>query len=184
MKHHSPYLSGMSAGFLDDLIGVYPDYPKPGIIFRDVMPLVENADAFDRVMRAMCAPRNEVLATTHIAGIESRGFIFGAAMAAMLHIGFIPIRKLGSKFPGRLDQESYELEYGTATLVCQAGIVKPGDKVMVVDDLIATGGSALAAAKLIQRQGAEVSGFSFVIELAGLRGAERLGPNVHSLLTY
>ncbi len=191
---HSPYISALVAASINAKIGVYPDYPKPGILFRDVTPLLGDEDAFAMTICAMCAPYQSNgtkalfnpggLKPTHIAGIESRGFIFGSAMASLLGVGFVPVRKLGAKFPGRLDQESYELEYGTATLVCQAGSFKPGDRVVVVDDLIATGGSAGAATRLALRQGAEVIGHSFVIELAALKGATRFGPNVHSVLIF
>lgn len=132
----------------------------------------------------MCKPFLSDIDVTHIVGIESRGFIFGAAMTPLLGVGFVPIRKDGAKLPGKLEKKSYELEYGEATLVIQERSLKPGDKVVIVDDLLATGGSAMAATKLCERLGAEVVGYSFVIELAGLEGAKRLNKNVHSILSY
>ena len=183
---HSPHLNDVQAELLNSKIGIYPDYPKPGILFRDVTPLLADGRLFDLVVQNMSAQFHSDYGQppTHIAGIESRGFIFGAAMASLMGVGFVPIRKLGAKFPGTLHDESYALEYGHATLVCQEGAFKPGDLVLVVDDLIATGGSAGAAARLVARQRATVIGFSFVIELGGLRGTETLGAPAHSVLTF
>ena len=191
---HSPHISPKDADHLNLLIGKHPDYPKPGILFRDVTPLLGDENAFYRVIEAMHipfalhtlqprAPWSRKI-VTHVVGIESRGFIFGGAMASRLHAGFVPIRKDGAKLPGTLERKSYALEYGEATLVIQKGALKPGDRVVIVDDLLATGGSAMAATELVKCLGAEVVGYSFAIELLGLGGAKRLGGNVHSVLSY
>ena len=155
------------------LIRDIPDFPKPGILFRDVAPLLGNGPGFRACIRQLCA-RLAPLRPQVIAGIESRGFIFGAAVAAELGIGFVPIRKPG-KLPWKTRKESYALEYGTDAIEVHEDAVVPGTRVALVDDLLATGGTAGAAIKLLQVLGADVVAAAFVIELAFLQGRARLG---------
>jgi len=143
---YSPYLTRSAAERIDAKIGLHPDFPKPGILFRDVSPLLADPDAFAATIATMCAPYPTNRGRTHgfpfnplgecptyIAGIESRGFIFGAAMASTLGASFVPIRKKGAKLPGVLHEESYALEYGEATLVLQEGAIPPHAKVVIVE---------------------------------------------------
>jgi adenine phosphoribosyltransferase len=165
------------------LIRDIPDFPKPGILFRDVTPLLGNGPAFRACIRQLGAGLAAARPAA-IAGIESRGFIFGAAVAAELGIGFVPIRKPG-KLPGKTRKETYDLEYGTDAIEVHADAVAPETRVALVDDLLATGGTAGAALKLLRGLGAEVVAASFVIELAFLRGRARLGAvPCQVLLTY
>jgi adenine phosphoribosyltransferase len=158
---------------LRSLIRDIPDFPKPGIMFRDVTPLLGNGPAFKTCIRQLCeriaAHRPQV-----IAGIESRGFIFGANVAVELGIGFVPIRKPG-KLPWKTRQERYDLEYGTDAIEVHEDAFAPGTRVALVDDLLATGGTAGAAIKLLQHLGGKVAVASFVIELDVLEGRKRLG---------
>jgi len=149
-----------------------PDFPKPGIVFKDITPLLQDGDAFRACLEdlADCARMH---APTRIAGIESRGFLFGAPLAAMLGIGFVPIRKPG-KLPWQTFAESYDLEYGEDTLEVHTDASAAGEPVYLVDDLLATGGTAEAGLKLLRRTGAEVVGCGFVVELAFLHGREAL----------
>ena len=155
------------------LIRDIPDFPKPGILFRDVTPLLGNGPAFRACIRQLCE-RLAPLRPQAIAGIESRGFIFGAAVAAELGIGFLPIRKPG-KLPWNTRKQSYALEYGTDAIEVHEDAVAAGTRVALVDDLLATGGTAGAAIKLLQDLGADVVTAAFVIELSFLQGRGRLG---------
>lgn len=148
---------------LEDYIISIPDYPKEGIIFRDITPLLENADAFEETIDRITeyAKEKEV---TKIVGPESRGFIFGCPVAKELHAGFVPARKPG-KLPRKTVSNKYDLEYGSNEIHIHEDAIKPGDKVLIVDDLLATGGTALAVAKLIEELGGKVCGCAFVIEL-------------------
>ena len=149
-----------------------PDFPKKGILFRDVTPLLADGPALKAVIDALAAQwRGKV---DVIAGMESRGFIFGAGLALALGIGFIPIRKSG-KLPYKTESVRYGLEYGQDTLEVHVDAVEPGERVLVCDDLIATGGTAAATAQLIERIGGQVAGFAFVIELQELAGRKKLG---------
>lgn len=160
-----------------------PDFPKKGIIFKDITPVLGDAGLFHSVIRAMAAKWRQ-RGIDKVAGIESRGFIFGAAVAYELGAGFTIIRKLG-KLPYQTMQEAYALEYGTATLELHVDAISPGQRILVVDDLLATGGTAEAAGKLITRQQGQVAGYAFMVELAFLKGGSRLGPDqVHSLVRY
>ncbi|KAB8289363.1 adenine phosphoribosyltransferase [Bifidobacterium ramosum] len=164
-----------NADYLISRIRSIPGFPKEGINFRDFMPVLADAKAFglmlDALEQALPVPADEFDA---IAGLEARGFLFGPALAARLGKGFIAVRKAG-KLPPETIGESYALEYGTATIEIESGMVAPGERVLIVDDLIATGGTAKAAADLIRRAGGEVAGFSFVMELIGLDGLAVLG---------
>ena len=149
-----------------------PDFPKPGIVFKDITPVLGNATLFAEVTAAMAAPfRDERI--THVAGIESRGFILAAPVAQALGAGFIPIRKPG-KLPWRSVGKSYALEYGTDTLEMHADAFTKGSRILLVDDVLATGGTAAASAELIEDVGGIVVGCSFLLEIASLRGAQRL----------
>lgn len=149
-----------------------PDYPIPGIIFRDVTSLIENGEAFAATIK-LFVERYKGQKIDKVVGTEARGFIFGAPLAAAIGAGFVPVRKPG-KLPRNTIQESYELEYGTDTLHIHHDAIKPGETVVLVDDLLATGGTAAASVKLIQRSGGIVIESAFVIELAALNGAKKL----------
>ena len=166
-----------------ELIRAVPDFPKPGILFRDITPVLESAEGFREVVDALKA-RYEDGNVTHFAGIESRGFIFAAALAHAMDKGFVVIRKPG-KLPRDTYSESYALEYGEDQLEIHQDSVGAGDRVVIVDDLIATGGTAAAAAKLVGQCGAEVVELAVVIELTALDGRSRLGSvPVHALIDY
>jgi adenine phosphoribosyltransferase len=158
-----------------------PDFPKPGILFKDVTPLIGHGPSFrlcTDLLAESVASRPDL-----IVGIESRGFIFGAALAERLGVGFAPVRKPG-KLPFRRVQETYALEYGTDALEMHEDAVD-GRRVLIVDDLLATGGTAAATARLVERLGGRVEGFRFVIELGFLKGQDKLGGRaVESLITY
>lgn len=170
---------------LKSLVRAIPDYPKKGILFRDITTLIEDPAGFrESVERIAVAHRG--LGITHVAGIEARGFIFGAGVAIALGVGFVPVRKKG-KLPGETIGQNYALEYGVDTIEIHADVIGPGDKVLMVDDLIATGGTALAAVTLMRRTGAEVRHAGFVIDLFDLGGAEKLrhaGVNVFKLIDF
>ncbi len=162
------------------LIRDVPDFPKPGILFRDVTPMLRDKDAMRAVTLALAEPwAGEV---DLVCGMESRGFIFGTLLADQLGCGFIPVRKPG-KLPFKTESVSYGLEYGTDQLEIHLDAVKPGERVLICDDLIATGGTAAATHTLIERIGGKVAGFSFVIELSELEGRKKLPKDaqVHSL---
>lgn len=160
-----------------------PDFPKPGILFKDITPMLADPEAFAASLRLL-EERLEGQRPDAIVGMESRGFIFGAALAARLKVPFVPARKPG-KLPAEKISVEYALEYGTDTLEMHADALKAGDKVLVVDDLIATGGTAKATAELIEKLGAEVLAFAFVINLTFLEGTKKLGDRrVISLLEY
>jgi adenine phosphoribosyltransferase len=154
-------------------IRTIPDYPKPGIMFRDITTLLNDPVGFRKTIDELVQPYAGQR-IDKVAGIEARGFILGGAVAHQLSIGFIPVRKKG-KLPWKTIGQDYELEYGVDRVEIHTDAVKPGDKVLVVDDLIATGGTAEAAVKLLRQAGAEVVGSAFVIDLPDLGGAKRLG---------
>jgi adenine phosphoribosyltransferase len=160
-----------------------PDFPKAGILFRDLTPLLENAEALRAAVQAVAEPfRSDGIDA--VVGIESRGFIFGAPVALELGVGFVLVRKQG-KLPSKIVQEEYELEYGTDVVEMHADAVSPGQRVLLVDDLIATGGTAAAAVRLLEKAGAEVAAASFLIELAALDGRKALGlDRIHAVLEY
>jgi adenine phosphoribosyltransferase len=165
------------------LIRTVPDFPRPGVLFRDITPMLANPKAFHMILDGMA----EHLLGEHIdvvAGVEARGFIFGGALAARLNACFVPLRKPG-KLPGELDRVSYDLEYGSTALEIQADLIQAGDTVVIVDDVLATGGTAAAAAELIKRQGGYVAAFAFAVEIRGLEGRDRLAPtSVLSLVSF
>ena len=160
-----------------------PDFPRPGINFYDVSTLFRDAAAFASAVERMARPFRDG-AVDVVAGIEARGFVLGAALARELDLGFLMIRKLG-KLPGETEGESYELEYGNARIEIQRDALDSGQRVLVVDDLLATGGTAAAAGRLIERLGGKVASYAFMIELKFLEGRSRLGDRkIFSLLEY
>jgi len=166
---------------LSSYIRDVPDFPTPGILFRDITPLLASGDAFAEAVRQMAAPYRAARAAK-VLGIEARGFMFGAAVARELGIGFIPARKSG-KLPRQSVRVSYGLEYGRDSLEVHADAFAPGERVLIVDDVLATGGTARAASELVERLKAEVVGLTFLIELAALRGREQLaGRPIHAVL--
>ncbi len=168
---------------LEDYVRTIPDFPEPGILFRDVTSVLENADGFHLAIDSLLE-RLEGVSFDVIAGAESRGFVFGAPLAYALGKPFVLIRKKG-KLPCETISASYELEYGTSEIEMHADSIKPGQKVVLVDDLIATGGTIEAAAKLIEQLGGEVVKILFLMELAGLNGREKLkNYSVDAVITY
>lgn len=163
------------AAYLVSLIGTVPGFPKEGILFRDFMPVLADARGLsillDALEKALPVPADQFDA---IAGLEARGFLFGPALAARLGKGFVAVRKAG-KLPTATYSEEYSLEYGTEKVEIERDAIRPGERVLVVDDLIATGGSAHAAANLIAKAGGHVAGYEFVMGLDGLDGTAKLG---------
>jgi adenine phosphoribosyltransferase len=160
-----------------------PDFPKPGILFYDITTLLNDREGFRDMIDALARPYLD-RDVEHVVGIESRGFILGAAVAKALEAGFVPIRKPG-KLPSKTHREDYALEYGTDCLEIHCDAFERGQKVLLVDDVLATGGTARAASGLIRRVGGDLLGLSFLIELSFLKGREKLsGENVFSVLQY
>jgi adenine phosphoribosyltransferase len=168
---------------IESLIRDVPDFPKPGILFKDITPVLADAEGFKKVINWYCSAIEAVGKPDIIAGIESRGFIFGTPVARKLNIGFIPIRKPG-KLPFTTHKETYELEYGTDSLEIHTDAIKPGQKVAIVDDLLATGGTAAAAIKLLEKAGAEVIAAAFFIELGFLEGRGKLSIPSEQIVTF
>ncbi|HLZ93706.1 MAG TPA: adenine phosphoribosyltransferase [Candidatus Dormibacteraeota bacterium] len=168
---------------LKKMIRDVPGFPQPGIIFRDITPILANRDTFAEVVELMSKPWLD-RGVDYVAAIEARGFIPGAAIAHRLHAGFIPIRKAG-KLPWRVLSHSYQLEYGTDQLDIHEDAIARGEKVLIVDDVLATGGTAAAAVELVRGLGSEVVGVQVLIELSALGGRARLpGIEVVSELVY
>ena len=168
---------------LKDFIVDVPNYPKEGILFKDITPLLQNGNAFNEATTKLADFAKSVDANL-IVGPESRGFIFGCPVANKLGVGFVPIRKPG-KLPRKTIEEKYDLEYGSNILSIHEDAIKPGDKVVIIDDLLATGGTLEAAIKLIKRCGAVCVGIGCVIELKDLKGKEKLNNiNVKCLISY
>ena len=168
---------------IEDYVISIPDFPEPGIIFRDITGILRDADglklSIDKIQEML-----EGVEFDAVLGLESRGFIFGMPIAYNLHKAFIPVRKKG-KLPRETVSAKYDLEYGTAEIEIHKEDLRPGMKVVIIDDLIATGGTVEAAVKLAESLGAEVVKIAFVMELAGLKGRERLaGYDVESVITY
>ncbi len=168
---------------LREFIRDIPDFPKPGILFRDITPLLAAPEAFREAIRRL-ADRYRDQEIDVITAAEARGFIFAAPLALELNVGFVPVRKPG-KLPGETNSFQYDLEYGTDTLEVHVDGIQSGQNVLIVDDLLATGGTVEACCKLVEQAGAKVAGCAFIIELKGLNGAEKLhGHDVYALATY
>ncbi|MBE2251989.1 MAG: adenine phosphoribosyltransferase [Myxococcus sp.] len=167
---------------LRECIRDVPDFPRKGILFRDLTPVLEQPALFRELISAMVAPWREA-GLTRIAAVESRGFLFGVPMAQELNLGVSLVRKAG-KLPHRTLRRAYQLEYGEGVLEVHADTVGPKDRVIIVDDLLATGGTAAAAEHLLRETGADVVGSAFVVELAGLEGRRHLQGRVEALLRY
>ena len=166
-----------------DLVRDVRDYPKSGIVFKDITPVLADIDALRTSIKEMAAPFTN-LGIDIVVGIESRGFIFGAPIADLLNAGFVPVRKPG-KLPWKTKSVSYELEYGTDALEIHKDAITEGQDVLIVDDLLATGGTAEATCKLVSKLGGNIKGLSVLIELEDLNGRKRLNQyNVHSLVQY
>ena len=169
---------------LEDYVRTIPDYPEPGIMFRDITSILQDADGLQLAIDTMQKQIGTADDVDVIAGLESRGFIFGMPLAYNLHKPFVLVRKKG-KLPCETIEQTYDLEYGTATIEMHTDSIKPGQKVVVVDDLIATGGTVAAAIKLIEKLGGEVVKCVFLLELAGLNGREKLkGYDVETVVSY
>ena len=170
---------------LEKLIRTIPDYPKPGIMFRDITTLLGDAKGLKKAIRAMCEPFEDKKIHA-VAGIEARGFILGGAIADRLECGFIPIRKKG-KLPWKTVCQEYALEYGVDVIEMHEDAISPDQRILIVDDLIATGGTAEAAVKLIRRSGGKVAGATFIIDLPDLGGIKKLKAldvESHALLAF
>ena len=168
---------------LENLIRDIPDFPEPGVVFKDITPVLGDPDAFSALVTAMAEPYHGQ-GITKVAGIEARGFTLATPVAGKLGAGFVPLRKPG-KLPFETVREEYQLEYGTDSLEVHVDAVTPGERVLLVDDVIATGGTAAAAIRLLRAVGAEIVGFSVFIELVFLNGASKLdGVPINALLRY
>ena len=173
----------MTTASLADFIRAIPDYPQPGVTFRDITPLLGNGAALAEATRAL-TERFADASVDRVIGIEARGFILGAPVAVALGAGFVPVRKAG-KLPWAVVREEYDLEYGTDKLEIHRDAIRPGERILVVDDVLATGGTAAATCRLAATLGAEILGLAVLLELTALDGRRRLGDRrVESLLTY
>jgi adenine phosphoribosyltransferase len=172
-----------NAESLRALIRDVPDFPEPGILFRDITPLLGNAAVLHQTIDLLGAPYRAA-PPDYIVGIESRGFLFGMPLAYQLGTGFVPVRKMG-KLPARTLTEEYTLEYGSNVMEIHADAIQPGQRVVIVDDLLATGGTAAATVRLVEQLGAQVVGLAFVIELEALAGRQKLANHaVQALVRY
>ena len=168
---------------LKNYIRDIPDFPKPGILFRDITPLLADKQAFSNAVKALAEPFADS-AIDYVAAVEARGFIFGSAVAEALGAGFIPIRKKG-KLPHKTTSVTYDLEYGTDTLQVHADAVADGKRVLMVDDLLATGGTMAAACGLLEKLNAEIAALAFLIELTPLAGRDKLANhNIYTVISY
>ena len=173
----------MDPQWLKEHVREIPDWPQPGVNFKDITPLLAAPDAFAATVDAVAAPYSGER-IDKVLGIEARGFVFAAPVAYRHVAGFVPVRKAG-KLPFEIEREEYALEYGTDLLEIHRDAIVPGERVLIVDDVIATGGTAAATIRLAERLGGEVVGLTFVIELGFLHGRDKLeGYNVHALVSY
>jgi adenine phosphoribosyltransferase len=174
---------GFDPGHIKDLIRDVPDFPKPGVVFKDVTPLLADADGLAGCTNEL-ADRFASAGVDKVIGVEARGFIIAAPVAYRLGAGFVPVRKKG-KLPSDVYSDTYELEYGTDTLEVHRDAVRPGERALVIDDVLATGGTAAATCRLVAKLGATVIGFGCIIELAFLEGRKRLERlNIEALVSY
>lgn len=171
------------ASWVRDHIRAINDYPTPGVTFRDITPLLGNEAAFGRAVDDLVNRFHDV-SVSRVVGVESRGFILAAPVAYRLRAGFVPVRKPG-KLPWAVAREEYELEYGTDKLEIHRDAIRPGEKILIVDDVLATGGTAAATGRLVETLGGEIVGFGFLIELGDLQGRKALrNHRVESLTTF
>jgi adenine phosphoribosyltransferase len=174
---------GIDAGWLKDHIRDVPDWPSPGVVFKDITPLLAQPDAFAYVIDNLAEPFVG-RPIDKVIGVEARGFVLAAPLARRFGAGFVPVRKPG-KLPWEIERQEYELEYGTNLLEIHRDAVAPGERVLVCDDVLATGGTAAATVRLAERLGGRVVGLSFLLELGFLGGRGKLeGYELHTLLTY
>lgn len=168
---------------LEDWIRDIPDFPQRGILFKDITPLLQDAAAFHAALDRLAA-HYAGSGIEMVVGVESRGFIFGAALAYLLNCGFVPVRKFG-KLPHQTVSVEYSLEYGTNVVEMHTDAIRPGQRVLIVDDLLATGGTTSAAMELVEKLGGHIAGIAFLVELTFLRGREQLGGHdVFALIKY
>jgi len=168
---------------LEDWIRDIPDFPQKGILFKDITPLLQDKAAFHAALDRLAA-HYAGAGIEAVVGVESRGFIFGAVLAYLLNCGFVPVRKFG-KLPYQTETVEYELEYGTNIVEIHTDAIKPGQRVLIVDDLLATGGTVSAAMELVEKLGGHIAGIAFLVELTFLRGREQLkGHDVFALIKY
>jgi adenine phosphoribosyltransferase len=173
----------MDVGWLKAHVRDIPDYPRTGVVFKDITPVLAAPDAFAAVVDAVAAPFAE-RRIDKVVGIEARGFVFAAPVAYRHAAGFVPVRKAG-KLPWQIEREEYALEYGTDRLEIHRDAIAPGEQVLIVDDVLATGGTAEASVRLVERLGGEIVGLAFFIELGFLAGRERLANReVHAVVEY
>jgi adenine phosphoribosyltransferase len=173
----------MDVGWLKAHVRDIPDYPRPGVVFKDITPVLAAPDAFAAVVDAVAAPFAD-RRIDKVVGIEARGFVFAAPVAYRHAAGFVPVRKAG-KLPWQIEREEYALEYGTDLLEIHRDAIAPGEQVLIVDDVLATGGTAEASVRLVERLGGEIVGLAFFIELGFLAGRERLANReVHAVVEY
>ena len=174
---------GLDSAWLRDHVRDLRDYPKPGVVFKDITPVLSVPEALRASIDAVAAPFAAV-EIDKVIGIEARGFVFAAPVAYSLSTGFVPVRKPG-KLPWQVEREEYALEYGTDQLEIHQDAIQPGERVLIVDDVLATGGTAAAAVRLVKKLGGELIGCAFFIELGFLNGRVQLdGIDVHSVITY
>ena len=173
----------MDADWLKAHVRDIPDYPQPGVVFKDITPLLRAPEVFAATVDELSAPyAGERI--DKVLGIEARGFVFASPVAYHLAAGFVPVRKAG-KLPWEIEREEYELEYGSDLLEIHRDGVEPGERVLIIDDVIATGGTAAATARLAERLGGEVAGFAFVLELGFLHGREKISNYpIHAVVSY
>jgi len=168
---------------LEDWIRDIPDFPQRGILFKDITPLLQDATAFHAALDRLAA-HYAGSGIQVVVGVESRGFIFGAALAYLLNCGFVPVRKFG-KLPSQTVSVEYSLEYGTNVVEMHTDAIRPGERVLIVDDLLATGGTVSAAMELVEKLGGHIAGIAFLVELTFLKGREQFkGHDVFALIKY
>ena len=174
---------GLDAGWIRDHVRDLPDYPKPGVVFKDITPVLALPEAFAAAIDAVMEPFSAV-EIDKVVGIEARGFVFAAPIACRLGAGFVPVRKPG-KLPWHVEREEYALEYGVDVLEIHRDAILPGERILIVDDVLATGGTANAALRLVHKLGGAVVGCAFFIELGFLDGRRQLGATeIHSVVNY
>lgn len=171
---------------INEVVRTVPDFPEKGIMFKDITPIFLHPDLCNEIAEALANAALKIGEINAVAGVESRGFLFGILLAQKLNVPFHLIRKKG-KLPGETIQHTYHLEYGSATIEIHKGFIKNNERVLIHDDVLATGGTAFAAAELVEKEGGIVAGFSFLIELAFLEGRKNLQqkqPNIFSIVRY